>query len=64
MLGAGYSLAALAPFVLGAVRDASGSFTGSLWLLVGTGCLFLALGSTLTRERLHRGVASAASSRP
>jgi CP family cyanate transporter-like MFS transporter len=60
MLGAGYSLAALSPFVLGAVRDATGSFTGSLWLVVGTAVVFLALAATLTRERLHRGVPAAA----
>jgi CP family cyanate transporter-like MFS transporter len=59
VLGAGYCLSALAPFVLGAVRDLSGSFTGALWLLVGTACVFLALGATLTRERLHRGVPAA-----
>ena len=31
MLGAGYTLAALSPFVLGAIRDATGSFSASLW---------------------------------
>jgi CP family cyanate transporter-like MFS transporter len=63
MLGAGYSIAALSPFVLGAVRDATGTFTGSLWLVVGTSAVFLALGSTLTRERLHRGVPATLSPR-
>ncbi len=32
MLGAGYTIGALSPFVLGVVRDATGSFTGALWL--------------------------------
>jgi CP family cyanate transporter-like MFS transporter len=64
MLGAGYLISALSPLVLGAIRDVSGSFTGSLWLLTGTTCAFLALGATLTRERLHRGVPSAAASPP
>jgi CP family cyanate transporter-like MFS transporter len=58
MLGAGYLISALSPLVLGAIRDASGSFTGSLWLMVGTTLVFLVLGSTLTRERLRRGVPS------
>jgi CP family cyanate transporter-like MFS transporter len=56
VLGAGYCVSALSPFVLGAIRDASGSFTATLWVVVGTMCLFLALAAALTRERLHRGV--------
>ena len=56
MLGAGYVISALSPFVLGAVRDATGSFTGPLWVVVGTATVMLLLGSTLTRERLHRGL--------
>jgi CP family cyanate transporter-like MFS transporter len=35
MLGFGYTIAAIAPFALGAVRDATGSFTGALWAVVG-----------------------------
>ena len=35
MLGFGYTIAAIAPFALGAVRDATGSFTASLWAVVG-----------------------------
>jgi CP family cyanate transporter-like MFS transporter len=62
MLGAGYCLTSVAPFLLGAVRDLSGSFTGALWLIVGTATLFLALAAMLTRERLHRGIPAA--SRP
>ncbi len=34
MLGLGYTFGAISPFVLGAVRDATGSFTASLWALV------------------------------
>jgi CP family cyanate transporter-like MFS transporter len=56
MLGAGYTLGALSPLLLGVVRDATGSFTGSLWLVVGTIVAFLVLGATLSRDRLHRGV--------
>jgi CP family cyanate transporter-like MFS transporter len=56
MLGGGYVISALSPFVLGAVRDATGSFAASLWLVVGVMCCFLVLASTLTAQRLHRGV--------
>jgi CP family cyanate transporter-like MFS transporter len=35
MLGGGYVIAALCPFILGAVRDATGSFHASLWVLAG-----------------------------
>jgi cyanate permease len=35
MLGLGYALSSLAPFLFGAVRDA-GSFTAGLWLIVAT----------------------------
>lgn len=59
MLGAGYTIGALSPFVLGAVRDATGSFTGSLWVIVGTIAVFGLAGATLSRERLHRGVTAA-----
>jgi MFS transporter, CP family, cyanate transporter len=34
MLGAGYTIAAAGPFMLGAVRDLTGSFSASLWVLV------------------------------
>jgi CP family cyanate transporter-like MFS transporter len=51
MLGLGYTIAALSPFVLGAVRDVSGSFTASLWLLVAFAALLLAVvGSLPTRS--------------
>jgi MFS transporter, CP family, cyanate transporter len=56
ILGAGYCLSAISPFALGAVRDATGSFTATLWVVVGTMGLFLLLAARLTRERLHRGV--------
>lgn len=34
MLGLGYTFGAVSPIILGAARDLTGSFTGSLWLLV------------------------------
>jgi len=33
MLGVGYTIGAISPVVLGAVRDATGDFTASLWLI-------------------------------
>jgi cyanate permease len=35
MLGGGYLIAAVAPLVLGALRDSSGSFTAGVWMLFG-----------------------------
>jgi cyanate permease len=35
MLGLGYTLAALSPFILGGVRDLTGTFDGPLWVVVG-----------------------------
>ena len=54
MLGAGYALAAISPFALGAVRDATGSFTASFWLIIGASALLFAFCLPLSRERLHR----------
>jgi CP family cyanate transporter-like MFS transporter len=52
MLGIGYTITGFAPLVLGLVRDATGSFSASLWLIVAIeGCLLLA-STRLTRERL------------
>lgn len=55
MLGVGYSIAAVSPFVLGGVRDLTGSFTPVLWVLAGTSVVLLALCSTLSSERLRAG---------
>lgn len=63
MLGAGYTVAAVLPFTLGAVRDATGSFTDALWVLVGISLCAAAAASTLTRARLRRGVGDAAAAR-
>jgi CP family cyanate transporter-like MFS transporter len=52
MLGGGYVLAAVAPLVLGAVRDATGSFAASLWLLVGLSAALVATALAFSRERL------------
>ena len=53
MLGIGYSITGLAPLVLGLVRDATGSFSASLWVIfVIEGCLLVA-SLWLTHERLQ-----------
>jgi MFS transporter, CP family, cyanate transporter len=53
MLGIGYSITGLAPLVLGLVRDATGSFSTSLWLIVGIQACLLVSSLWLTHERLH-----------
>ena len=50
MLGLGYTIGALSPFVLGAVRDLTGSFTASLWLLAGLSVLLLGSAAALPRR--------------
>lgn len=52
MLGLGYTIGAVSPFLLGAVRDATGSFTTSLWLLAAFAVLLL--GSVLALPRAVR----------
>ena len=52
MLGAGYSLSALSPLVLGAIRDASDGFGPVLWVLVGTTAALFVVDSSLTPARL------------
>ena len=58
MLGAGYTITAFSPLVLGAVRDATGSFSASLWLIAGILVCLVALSLALTGERLHGGAVS------
>jgi CP family cyanate transporter-like MFS transporter len=59
MLGVGYTLSSTSPLVLGAIRDASGSFSGSLWVLVGVGAALVAVEATFTPERLATARSSA-----
>jgi MFS transporter, CP family, cyanate transporter len=56
MLGVGYTIGAVAPLVLGAARDVTGSYTTTLWLIAGFGALLVSLCVAMTRERLARGV--------
>jgi MFS transporter, CP family, cyanate transporter len=50
MLGLGYTIGAVSPLVLGAVRDATGSFTASLWLIAGLSVLLLGTVAALPRR--------------
>jgi CP family cyanate transporter-like MFS transporter len=53
MLLVGYLLAAVAPTVLGAVRDATGSFETAVWLLVVIAAAMIPLAWSLTPARLR-----------
>jgi CP family cyanate transporter-like MFS transporter len=53
MLLVGYLLASVAPFVLGAVRDATGDFAASLWALVVVAAAMVPLAWTLAPHRLR-----------
>ncbi|MGD9765382.1 MAG: CynX/NimT family MFS transporter [Candidatus Binatia bacterium] len=59
MLGGGYAIAAVSPLLLGAVRDATGSYRAVLCMIAAAAALLLALCSALSRERLHRGTLGA-----
>ena len=52
MLGAGYTLSAMVPFVLGAIRDATGGYDLVLATLVGLTAALFAVDSSLTPRRL------------
>lgn len=56
MLLGGYVIGAVAPLVLGAARDLTGSFTATLWLLAATAGILIVLGASMSRERLRAGV--------
>ncbi|MDH4178523.1 MAG: MFS transporter [Thermoleophilia bacterium] len=51
MLGGGYTVGATAPFVLGAVRDVTGSFDAVLWVVVGLLLLFVVAVATVPKRR-------------
>ncbi len=53
MLGAGYTITAVGPIMLGAVRDATGSFSVSLWVLVAVAAAFVASVLPLSAARLR-----------
>jgi MFS transporter, CP family, cyanate transporter len=59
MLTGGYVAAALAPFLLGAVRDAAGSFSLAIWFLFVDAAVMLAVCLSLTPARLARRAVAA-----
>jgi CP family cyanate transporter-like MFS transporter len=60
MLGVGYLIGAVAPLVLGAARDATGTYTTTLWLIAGCGAVLVSLCVAMSRERIDRGVTAPA----
>ena len=56
MLLGGYILSSAGPFLLGAVRDLTGSFDASLWVLVGLGVALVLCCVPLSPGRLRTGV--------
>jgi CP family cyanate transporter-like MFS transporter len=59
MLLVGYMLASIGPVVLGAARDATGSFGVAGWLLVGVAVVMLATTSLFSPRRLGAGAGTA-----
>jgi CP family cyanate transporter-like MFS transporter len=53
MLLVGYLIASAAPFALGAVRDATGSFAVSLWLLLALAVSMLPISWVMSPSRLR-----------
>ena len=51
MLGLGYTIGAASPFVLGAIRDATGSFTADLWIVTVSSGLLVVAAAALPRAR-------------
>jgi MFS transporter, CP family, cyanate transporter len=60
MLGVGYTIGAIAPLALGAARDATGTFTTTLWLIAGAGVVLFALCGAMSAELIGRGVTAPA----
>jgi CP family cyanate transporter-like MFS transporter len=56
MLGVGYTIGAIGPILLGATRDATGTFTTTLWLIAGSATILFSLCASMTPERIARGV--------
>ena len=56
MLGVGYAGIALAPIVLGAIRDATGGFEAVLAVVVATSVALLLVASACSPARLRRGL--------
>ena len=52
MLGVGYTLSAISPLLLGALRDLTGGFDAVLWALVGPSALLVLVDSSFSPARL------------
>ena len=61
MLLVGYALSSLGPVVVGLVRDVTGDFTASLWILVGLTVALVVACAVMSPARLRRGVRRAVS---
>ncbi|HEX2626838.1 MAG TPA: MFS transporter [Candidatus Limnocylindrales bacterium] len=60
MLLIGYTLASIAPVVLGVVRDATGNFESVAWIIVGIAAVMLPLALSLSPHRLRAAGVDAA----
>jgi CP family cyanate transporter-like MFS transporter len=58
MLLGGYLISGIGPVLLGSVRDATGNFGASLWLLIGLAGALVGICLALTPDRLRHGVES------
>jgi CP family cyanate transporter-like MFS transporter len=58
MLGIGYMIGAVGPLLLGAARDATGTYSTTLWLIAGSAAALFSLCAAMTPERIARGVTS------
>jgi MFS transporter, CP family, cyanate transporter len=54
MLGIGYSMSAVSPLLLGAIRDLTGGFTAVLWTLAAVAALLVAVDASVSPARLAR----------
>jgi CP family cyanate transporter-like MFS transporter len=54
MLGGGYTLSAVGPFLLGLMRDAAGSFTLAMWVIFAVTATLLGIVLLTSHERLRR----------
>ena len=59
MLGVGYTLSALSPLLLGALRDATGGFTAVVWALVVAAAVLVAVDASVSPARLAAARSSA-----
>lgn len=58
MLLGGYLFSGIGPVLLGLVRDLTGDFAASIWLLAGIGAVLVAACLTLGPDRLRQGIRS------